>query len=239
MLLHSPASHPPATVTDPFDRPSPNRSKSDVMRPPGPRRRKGLPHGPDEVRRSVLDAAAALFGTHGVAQVTLRDVAAEAKVNLGLISRYVGSRDELIRAVFSDLTTRLLDDISENPTASRGFEEDSVMVRWTLVLAYLVITDPSDAISIGAAVTDQLRAAIEDVYDVTPQAARLRAAQIMASAIGWRLYEPFLVASAGLEDQPLDQVRTELTRSNRRLAATPLPSPPDPNVRRKQDPDRP
>ncbi len=201
------------------------------MPSPGPRRPKGLPHGPEEVRRSVLDAASALFGARGVAQVTLRDIAAEAKVNLGLISRYVGTRDELVRAVFDDLTSQLLDEMDEHPTASRGFDPDSVMVRWNLVLTYLVITDAPDAIAIGGAITDRLRSVIEESYDASPDSARLRAAQIMAAAIGWRLFEPFLIASAGLEHLPIDQVRTELTRSNRRLGATPFPSPPDPQAR--------
>lgn len=203
-------------------------------RRPGPKRRKGLPTGPDEVRRAVLDTAAALFAQQGVAQVTLRDIAAGAKVNLGLVSRYVGSRDVLIRVVFEDLTEQLVEEIRESPTSRRGFDRDSVMGRWTLVLTYLVVHDPAAATDIGSAPVRELRSVIEDLYGLTTEAASLRVAQLMGSAIGWRLFEPYLVDSADLGDMDLEDVREELARTHRRLAATKYPSPPDPKTRSKR-----
>lgn len=198
------------------------------LRRPGPRRPEGMPSGPEEVRRAVLDAAARLFAEHGVPQVTLRDIARAAHVNLGLISRYIGARDDLIRAVFADLTGRLVEEMRAAPTGQRGFDRDTTMGRWTRVLTYLVLTKPDDAVSIGSGPLDELRSTMEQVYGESPEAARLRAAQLMGSAIGWRLFEPYLVAAAGLDDMPIDEVRDELTRTHRRLGATPWPSPPDP-----------
>lgn len=198
------------------------------LRRPGPRRPEGLPSGPDEVRRAVLDAAARLFAERGVPQVTLRDIAREAEVNLGLISRYVGSRDDLVRSVFADLTEQLVAEMRAAPTSPRGFDPDSTMGRWTRVLTFLVLTDPGEAIRIGSGPLDELRSIMERLYGSSPEAARLRAAQLMGSAIGWRLFEPYLVAAAGLGDLPIDEVRDELTRTHRRLGATPWPSPPDP-----------
>jgi len=63
------------------------------------------------------------------------------------------------------------------------------------------------------------------------QAARLRAAQIVAAALGWRIFETYLVDAGGLGDVPLDTLRDELARSGRRLGATPRPWPPDPQPR--------
>ncbi len=188
-----------------------------------------MPTGPAAVRRAVLDAAAEEFGRRGVAEVTLRDVAAAAQVNLGLISRYVGSRDDLIRAVFSDLTEQLVLEIRTDPTAPRGFEVDSVMGRWTRVVTHLVLVEPDATVIDGSPVVE-LAAVIERVYGLPGDAARLRAAQILASAIGWRLFEPYLVSAAGLGGAPRGEVRDELTRTHRRLGATPLPSPPDPPI---------
>jgi len=183
------------------------------------------------VRRAVLDSAADLFARRGVSQVTLRDVAADAEVNLGLISRYIGSRDDLVRSVFEDLTAQLVDDIRTSPATNRGFGRDSLMGRWTVLLNHLVTTRPHLAIEIGSVPVRELRSAIEDIYGLTTEAASLRVAQLMGSALGWRLFESFLVASAELGDEPLDDVREELVRTHRRLAATPLPSPPDPPTR--------
>ena len=80
-------------------------SEQSPQRRPGPRREDGAPAGPDEVRRAVLDAAAELFVAKGVHGVSLRDIAAAADVHPALIGRYLGTRDELVMAVFEDLTT--------------------------------------------------------------------------------------------------------------------------------------
>jgi AcrR family transcriptional regulator len=190
-----------------------------------------MPAGPDEVRRAVLDSAAELFARDGVGQVTLRDVASAANVNLALISRYVGTRDELIEAVLADLTDQLVVEIRDDPTGAKGFEVDSVMGRWTRVLTHLVLVAPGTAGRIGAPPVEEMISIVQRLYDQSEGAARLRVAQVLASALGWRLFEPYLLAAAGLADQPVDDVRDELTRAHRRLAATPLPSPPDPQLR--------
>lgn len=180
----------------------------------------------------MLDAAAKLFSERGVADVALREIADEARVNLGLISRYIGQRDDLIRTVFADLTEQLVGEIHDDPTGKKGFEPDTVMGRWTKVLTHLVIADPQAAIEIGSRPVDELRAVIEQSYDQSRESSALRAAQLMASAIGWRMFEPYLIAAAGLEEVPIEDVREELTRTHRRLGATPFPSPPDPQRQR-------
>ena len=78
--------------------------------------------GPDEVRRAVLDAAAVLFAERGVDAVSLRDIAGEADVHLDLIRRYIGTRDELVGAVFVDLSEQLSRAVLENPLSGQGFE---------------------------------------------------------------------------------------------------------------------
>jgi AcrR family transcriptional regulator len=190
-----------------------------------------MPTGPDEVRRAVLDSAAELFSRDGVSEVTLRDVATAAQVNLSLINRYIGSRDDLIETVLADLTDQLVAEIRDDPTGARGFEADSVMARWTKVLTHLVLVAPDTAVRIGSPPVEELTRIVVRLYDQSEDAARLRVAQLLASALGWRLFESYLLDAAALSDEPVDVIRDELTRTHRRLAATPLPSPPDPTVR--------
>ena len=57
------------------------------------------------------------------------------------------------------------------------------------------------------------------------------AAQIVAAALGWRIFEDYLVQAGGLDAIPLATLRDELVHSARRLGATPWPSPPDPRPR--------
>ncbi len=199
---------------------------------PGPRRPRGSPSGPDGVRRAVLDAAADLFAQRGVAQVPLRDVAAAADVQLTLISRYVGNRAELVRAVFDDLTEQLAKDVLERPLEQMGFDRNTVMGRWTILLTYYAVARPDD---LRAATVfnpiDALARVIIDNYGLDEAAARVRGAQIVASALGWRIFERYLMEAGGLAvDRQV--LRDELTAMHRRLGATPWPSPPDPPSRR-------
>ncbi len=111
-----------------------------ARRTPGPRRSEGAPTGPEAVRRALLDAAADLFARRDVEGVSLRDIAAAADVQLALIGRYVGTRRELIDAVFDDLSASLAQELVDRPLEQISFERDSNMGRWVVVLHHLVIT---------------------------------------------------------------------------------------------------
>ncbi|MGV1036142.1 MAG: TetR/AcrR family transcriptional regulator [Candidatus Nanopelagicales bacterium] len=211
---------------------------SDAARPhlPGPRRPPGSPTGPDEVRRAVLDAAATLFALRGVDAVSLRDVAAEADVHPSLIRRYIGRREDLVVQVFDHVSDQLARAVEENPLSGQGFGPDTVMGKWVRIAATLAISGRPlkghRAVNPVVAMADTLMAG----YGLTEEAARLRAAQIVAAALGWRIFEDYLVEAAGLESTPRATLRDELVHSARRLGATPWPSPPDPPVQEQQAP---
>ncbi len=179
---------------------------------PGPRRRRGAPVGREEVRRAVLDAAADLFAREGVTEVTLREIAAAADVQLSLISRYIGNRTELIRAVFDDLTEALSREVVERPLEQISFERDSVMGRWTIMLTHFAVTAP-DELPRTATFNPMLALAevIMDNYGLDERSARLRGAQIVASALGWRIFETYLVESGQVDIEP-EVLRDELSR---------------------------
>ena len=179
----------------------------------------------------MLDAAAALFAAHGVDAVSLRDIAAAADVHLSLIGRYIGRRDELVAAVFGHVSDQLAREVEENPLSGQGFSPDTVMGKWVRIAAALVISgrslDSDRDFNPVVAMAQTLTAG----YGLAGEAARLRASQIVAAALGWRIFEDYLVKAGGLEAIPLAMLRDELVHSARRLGATPWPSPPDPQPR--------
>lgn len=59
------------------------------------------PEGPEEVRSAIIAAARRCFAAGGP-RVSLREIARDARVNLGLIHRYIGNKDDLIAAVIAD-----------------------------------------------------------------------------------------------------------------------------------------
>ncbi|HEY6316664.1 MAG TPA: helix-turn-helix domain-containing protein, partial [Acidimicrobiia bacterium] len=68
-----------------------------------PRRAARGPRGRDEVRAALLDAAADLFAARGPAAVSVRDVAARAGVNHGLVHRHFGSKEALVGTTLEQL----------------------------------------------------------------------------------------------------------------------------------------
>ena len=185
------------------------------------------------MRAAVLDAAASLFAVRGIDGVSLRDVAAEADVNLSLIRRYIGSRDDLIAAVFAHVSEQLAESVAEHPLAGQGHTPDTVMGTWVRIGAALAISGrPMSADAFHnpvQAIADSLIAG----YGVSSEAARIRAAQIVATALGWRIFEGYLVEAAGLGDIRVEVLREELVHAARRAGATPWPSPPDPPTVRR------
>ena len=62
-----------------------------------------LPRGREEVRRAVIEAAANLLASRGPSAITVRDIAAAAQVNHGLVHRHFGSKEGVVRAVMEML----------------------------------------------------------------------------------------------------------------------------------------
>ena len=199
----------------------------------GPRREEGAPSGPDEVRRAVLDAAASQFAERGVDRVTLREIASGANVHPALIGRYIGAREDLVQAVFDDLSAQLAAAVLEHPLSGQGFGSDTVMGKWVRIASALVIAGQPIAGRGGFNPVLAMAETLRVGYGLDPDASRLRAAQITATALGWRIFEDYLVSAGELDAVPLETLREELVRSARRLGATPWPSPPDPTPRQE------
>jgi AcrR family transcriptional regulator len=107
-------------------------------RPPGPK-----PQGKDEVTAAIVRAARRGFAAQGP-NVSLRDIAADANVNLGLMHRHFGSKEAVIRAAFDDAARNgraLVDDADDLPEAlrrtidmvSKGEDGYVRMLAWMLL----------------------------------------------------------------------------------------------------------
>jgi AcrR family transcriptional regulator len=69
-----------------------------VTQPTRPKRRRGPRADAADTRGAVLEAARARFAAHGYAGTRLRDVAADADVDVALVSYFFGSKDGLFAA---------------------------------------------------------------------------------------------------------------------------------------------
>ena len=188
----------------------------------GPRRPAGAPVGPDAVRRAVLDAASELFATRGIGSVSDREIAVRANVHASLINRYIGSRQELVTAVIDDLGSQMAESIEPAPLGKVSFEPDSIPGMWVSILAQAAVTlnlTPDVSSWNPAAVLIDF---IQTEFGLDQLSARIRATQILASAMGWRLIEPYLLAASELGEEGKELARAELTDLHRAIAAMPL-----------------
>ncbi len=60
----------------------------------------------DARRDAILHSATQLFARKGISGATMQEIANEADLSAGAIYRYFSSKEELLRAVFEDATTR-------------------------------------------------------------------------------------------------------------------------------------
>jgi AcrR family transcriptional regulator len=179
--------------------------------------------GPEEVRRAVLEASAELFARNGVSAVSLRDIASAADVHVSLITKYFGSREALIREVFEALAVEVARDVVERPREQHTFDREAPLGRWLSILAHWMLTGQDTSALLGDANPVQAMASVIVEHNgLEPREARIRAAQIFSSALGWRLFEPYLIAAAGLQDEPVEQLHDELTAIHQRVGATPV-----------------
>ena len=92
------------------------------------------------------------------------------------------------------------------------------------MLHYLVVTGAGqDRTTASFNPVKALAQVLAENYRADPAGAAVRAAQIAALALGWRLFERYLIAAGGLESIPLQDLRDEVTALNRRIGATPWP----------------
>jgi AcrR family transcriptional regulator len=168
----------------------------------------GAPRGEEAVRAALIESASLLFADRGPARVSVREVAADAGVNHGLVHHYFGSKDGLLRAVLDDLAAHVADEVSAWDGNDGGFATGESTSRHARISAYLLLDaqDPAavqtEFPAIGALVRELRRRGMAE------QEARARAAQVSALVLGWQLFEPFVAKAAGLS--PASRGRSEL-----------------------------
>ncbi|MEM7129251.1 MAG: TetR/AcrR family transcriptional regulator [Chloroflexota bacterium] len=85
----------------------------------------------EEAKGKLIESAMTIFANQGFANASIRKIAAEAGVSLGLLYHYFASKDELLQAVFEHCMERLGQGFSgvyeiEEPLAQVGYLLDQI-----------------------------------------------------------------------------------------------------------------
>lgn len=169
------------------------------------------PTGKDDVMTAILDAATALFAAKGVAGVSVRDIAAKANVNHGLVHRHFGSKENLRLQVQNHLMEKINADIGEPENYTDAFLRGVAALRkneafWK-VLARTFLDgqfegDVQSAFPFLQKMTAIITQAQKDGTFNKRTDPRLLVAGGTAMVLGLLVFENYLLPGTGLDDEP-------------------------------------
>ena len=182
-------------------------------------RKRETPRGRDEIIEAILRATEKLLPKHNPSEISLRQIAEAANVNYSLIHRYFGTKENVIMAVHERILSKAgeqfstVDRIDGNVGVLFKISGENVSRRTLLARAMLDGADPH-LIRHHFAIMQQLiellrnkklKTASPSEYD--PE---ILAAFFAALSLGWFFFEPFLLASTGLEEEDKDKVHNQI-----------------------------
>lgn len=163
----------------------------------------------------IVSAARRLFAERGPAAVPLREIAAEAGVNYGLIYQYVGTKDDLLRLVFHAASQEYADEFSRANSAreaaefmmqDRGSDFARMLARVLLEgRDYAVLLDRSPAM---IELSRRLGEDLPEAEALSSRDPRVIAATLTTLSMGWSLFGGFVRAITGLTEATDDEVRS-------------------------------
>jgi AcrR family transcriptional regulator len=155
----------------------------------------GRPHGAEEVRSAVLRAARKRFAAEGPG-ASLRDIAAEAQVNLGLLHRHFGNKAALLAAVLTDVVHRAqrdtaeasgVDDVLDLLLDGFFFRDDSESEEYVRILAWMLLAGDNPR-------EYQKEFWIRRHTEAAGPQGRTLLLLVLAAGFGWRIFGPHLSA---------------------------------------------
>jgi len=177
------------------------------------------PRGKEAVRRALIEAAIVLFAERGPEATSVRDVAAAAGVNHGLVHRHFGSKGGLVQAVMDHLAEgvasgvgrirpgeALVDVLPDALRATAGGGRHWRILAWLLLEG----ADPMDLQAGFPTVTRLLEAARRDPSP--PASPEGRVALATLYALGIQLFGPFAQTALELDDEAWARTRQEMNR---------------------------
>jgi TetR/AcrR family transcriptional regulator, repressor for neighboring sulfatase len=187
-----------------------------------PPKNASAPRGPDDVVAAVLEAGARLFAERGVGAVAVREVATAAGVNAGLVHRYVGAKDDLVREVMLHISAELGQELEDGDDPTYGDRHDATVDAYIRILGHLILEGYDlERLDLDFPLMRFVVARLAETPGRDERDARMRAICLIALDIGWRLFEPLVAAGAELDDEERSEARAAVDLTRQRIAAAP------------------
>ena len=169
-----------------------------------------IPHGRDEVKKAILDATEKLLLKKSPNQITVREIAEAANIKHPLIHRHFETKEKVIIAVharrIAEMEKRVAKIVNVEGNIATFFEAVKKIKFRRIALARAMMDGVSPhSIQTEFPVMKRLLELITKKFDEKNAATRFSpdiiTAVLSAAALGWFLYEPFLIASMNLEEK--------------------------------------
>jgi AcrR family transcriptional regulator len=169
------------------------------------------PTGRVEVVTALLEAAERLFSERGPNSVSLRQIAAEAGVNFGLVYQHIGTRDNLLRAVFRHVSERASSVLSQASTyqeAFRALRRSNPGDHYARMRAWAILErfEPEKTVNDTPPSTEVLVQRARDELERLGKPHKRSDAEVVTAValsmhLGWKFFGPSLVSKASARDR--------------------------------------
>ena len=179
--------------------------------------------GRDDVKAALRRSAAQLFASKGPDGVSLREIAQAAGVNHGLIHRHFGSKEALRQEAMEMMAEEIREELVRGDGSVGDLVDlfENVAQResyWRSLARALLDGERPEDIQRYFPVIEQLVAKLPPDGPDAP--ARLDLAQIIAMALGWLVFEPYIVRAMSLRaDSPAELRARMIARAAERAGA--------------------
>jgi AcrR family transcriptional regulator len=183
------------------------------------------PRGRESVRQALIDAGIKLFAERGPDDVSVRELAAHAGVNHGLVHRHFGSKDGLLQATMAQLADKVADSVGPaNPSESLAellrttFGATEEATHWRILARSLLDGIPIAELQDDFPVVRRMLAAAGRGVS-SPLTSQSLVTLLLAGGLGLLLFEPYLREATGQqEDSQWQTTRKELAALAMRTA---------------------
>ena len=181
----------------------------------------GAPRGRAEIIDAILKATEQLLPKRNPTEISLREIAEAANVNYSLIHRYFGTKESVIMAAHERILDRIgeqfstVDRLDGNIGVLFKINRENASRRTLLARAMLDGADPHlirHHFPIMHQLIELLKKKKAKTRKPSEYDAETLAAFFAGSTLGWFFFEPFLLASTGLDKKDKKKVHREITR---------------------------
>lgn len=178
-----------------------------------------IPRGKESVKKAILDATEKLLLKRNPSEISVREIAKAAKIKHPLIYRHFGTKDKLIMEVHTRGISKInsaipiVEDIEGN--VGKFFEgvRNNKFRQLALARAMIDGANPhliQNQFPVMQRLLRLLKKRESESKSTGKFSVEFSAASLAALALGWMLYEPFLLAATGLENENKEDIEQKV-----------------------------